>query len=293
MELSWLGFLFSMLTGFALASFYLLNKQVAGFGKPLIIILWIFGWHLPVFWGWLAVSDQLHITAGYIVPGLILLALTILGNVLTLQAVSLSPFSLMVPILGLSPVFTTLFSIVLLGEWPAATQWLGIILAVIGVLVLYAPPEKPWDIFSFWPRFVQERGARYMAGAALIWALCAPLDKLALREATPALHALLIFSSFTLIFLFWLSWRGDLRVYPIARKFWPLLILTGFVGGLCTVFQLLALQHTPAGSFEAIKRVMSQLLALGLGYLLFKEELTRAKLAGIAILSVGVPLIVL
>lgn len=282
-----------MLTGFALASFYLLNKQVANFGKPLIVVLWIFGWHLPVFWAWLLTTPSLHLSAGYALPGIILLGLTILGNLLTLRAVSLSPFSLMVPILGLSPVFTTLFGIVLLGEWPSISQWLGIILAVVGVLVLYAPPEKPWALFSFWPRFVQERGARYMAGAALIWALCAPLDKLALREASPALHALLVFSAFTLIFLFWLTWRGDLRIYPIVKRHWPLLIATGLLGGLCTVFQLLALQHTPAGAFEAIKRVMSQLLALGFGSILFKEELSRAKLAGIVILSIGVPLIVL
>ena len=293
MDLSLMGTLFSALTGCALAMFYLLNKQVAGAGKPLIVILWIFGWHLPLFLIWFMASGELRFSPHYLLPGGILLGLTILGNILTLKAVSLSPFSLMVPVLGLSPVFSSLFGIVLLNEWPSALQWVGISLSVIGVLVLYAPEERPWDILAFWPGFMRERGARYMAIAALIWALSAPLDRLALRDASPALHALLIFGSFTLIFLFWLSWRGDLRIYPIARQYWPLLILTGCVGALCTLFQLLALQHTPAGPFEAIKRVMGQLLALGLGYMLFKEPLSRPKLAGIAILSVGVPLIVL
>jgi drug/metabolite transporter (DMT)-like permease len=293
MDLSLIGILFSALTGCALALFYLLNKQVAGTGKPLVVVLWIFGWHLPLFLVWFLLSGEPYFSPHYFLPGGVLLALTIIGNLLTLKAISLSSFSLMVPVLGLSPVFSSLFSIILLNEWPSAPQWLGIVLSVIGVLVLYAPEDRPWDIFSFWPGFRRERGARYMAVAALIWALSAPLDRLALRDASPSLHALLIFTGFTLVFLFWLSWRGDLRAYPMARQHWPLLILTGCVGAVCTLFQLLALQHTPAGPFEAIKRVMGQLLALGLGYVLYKESLSRPKLAGIAILSIGVPLIVL
>ena len=294
MELSLTGTLFSALTGCCLALFYLLNKQVSVAGKPLVVVLWIFGWHLPLIAGWLILSaSDLHFTPHYLIPGGILLALSLLGNILTLKALSLSPFSLMVPILGLSPVFTSLFGIVLLDEWPSLLQWFGIMMAVLGLFVLYAPEDRPWDIFSFWSAFVRERGARYMAVAALIWAISAPLDKLALRDASPSLHAMLLFGSFTLVLLIWLLGKGDLRTYPIARSYWPLLAATGTIGALCTLFQLLALQETPAGPFEAIKRVIGQMLALALGFLLLREPLTRPKLIGIAILSIGVPLVVL
>ena len=71
------------------------------------------------------------------------------------------------------------------------------------------------------------------------------------------------------------------------------MLFTGAAGALTDILQLFSLIHTPVGTFESIKRVSSQLLALVFGYILFREEMTKPKLIGIAILSVGVPLIVL
>jgi drug/metabolite transporter (DMT)-like permease len=293
MELSLTGTLFSMLTGLVLACFYMLNKKMAFAGKPLLVIFWVFACHLPIFIVWVVLQPPQHVSVSYFLPGLAVLALTITGNLLTIRALSLSPFSLMVPVLGLSPVFASFISIPLLEEWPSSLQWCGIVLAVIGVFWLYAPVERPWDIFSFWPRFVQERGAMSMTLAAMMWAVSSPMDKLALRQADPQFHALFVFTGFVIALFIWLALHGEMPDRPIAREHWPLLIFTGAVGGFAYIMQLLALQHTPAGPFEAIKRVISQIAALALGYFLFREKITKPKLIGIVILSVGVPLIVL
>jgi uncharacterized membrane protein len=196
--------------------------------------------------------------------------------------------------MGLSPVFTSLLGIPLLGEWPAATQWIGIVLAVIGVLCLYAPAERPWDIFSFWPRFFQEKGAPYMMMSALCWSLSAPMDKLALRAADPPFHAAFVFTGVTLFLLIGLTLQGEWRHgVGIRRGFYGWLLLAGCTGAAADILQLLSLQYVAAGPFEAIKRVVSQGVAMLLGLFLFRENLTTPKLVGIAVISVGVPLIVI
>jgi uncharacterized membrane protein len=291
--MSLLGLFYSTLTGLTLACFYMFNKKAARVGRPMPVIFWIFAAHLPIFIVWVLMAKNVRVTPDYFLPGLGVVALTLAGNLLTIRALSLSPFSLVVPVLGLAPVFTSLISIPMLHEWPRPLQWLGIVLAVLGVLWLYAPPEKPLDLLALWNNFRRERGAVPIALAALMWSISSPMDKLALQHADPQFHALFVFIIFVLTLAFLLGLRGEFRVQGIGPKDWKMLALTGALGGLSYIMQLMALQNAEAGPFESIKRVMSQLLALAFGYFLFSEPITRPKLIGIAILSVGVPLIVL
>jgi drug/metabolite transporter (DMT)-like permease len=293
MEQSFIGTFYSLATGTALACYYMLNKKVAHAGSALQIIFWIFAAHLPPILVWALAKQPLRVDWGYFLPGMGVLALTVSGNLFSIRALSLSPFSLMMPVMCLSPVFTSLIGIPLLQEWPSLTQWIGIVLAVLGVLWLYAPPERWWDIFSFWPGFFRERGASSMVISALCWSLSAPMDKLSLRHADPAFHALFVFTGLVVFLFIWLTMRGEWVSAPINRSFWPVLALTGACGAAADIGQLLALQHTAAGSLEAIKRVISQVMALGFGYFLFHEQMTKPKFIGIAIISVGVPMIVL
>ena len=291
--MSLLGLLFSALTGAVLACFYMLNKKASVAGKPILVIFWIFAAHLPILLLWFISASDITISSTYFLPGLAVIALTVVGNLLTIRALSLSPFSLIVPVLGLSPVFASIIGIPLLHEWPSLLQWAGIVMVVIGILWLYAPEGRPWDVFAFWPQFVRERGAVYISFAALCWAMCAPVDKLALSKAAPQFHGLFVFTGVVLCFTFYILTQGKVGTLPISRRFWPLLALTGTLGGLSYILQLSALQHAGPGPFEAIKRVTGQLLALGFGYFLFHEKITRPKIIGIIILCVGVPLIVL
>jgi drug/metabolite transporter (DMT)-like permease len=293
MEQSLIGTSLSLATGIALACYYIFNKKVAHAGSPLQIIFWIFAAHLPPILFWAEMKQPLYVSWGYLLPGVGVLILTVAGNLLAIRALSLSPFSLMLPVMCLSPVFTSLIGIPLLQEWPSLTQWIGIALAVIGVLCLYAPVNRPWDIFSFWPGFFRERGAPSMALSALSWSISAPMDKLALRHADPAFHAMFVFLGLVTFLFIWLTARKEWQLSPIPRVFWPLLLATGAAGAAADILQLLALQQSAAGPFEAIKRVVSQVLALVIGYFLFHEQMTKPKIVGIAIISIGVPMIVL
>ena len=288
-----LGLFLSFLDGLALTGFYSFNKKISRSGSPLQIIFWICATHLPPLFIWAAFNLPLRFSAGYFLPGMGVVLLTVLGNVLSIRALSLSPFGLMLPVMCLSPVFTSLIGIPLLHEWPGGQQWIGIVLAVLGVLWLYAPPEKPFNVFSFWPRFFRERGAISMTASAFCWSLSAPMDKVALQYAEPAFHAIFVFSGLVIFLFIWLSWRKEWTTAPIARRYWGLLFLTGATGVAADICQLFAVLHTSVGTVEAIKRVTSQVAGVGVSLFFFKEQMTLPKIIGLTIICIGVPLIVL
>ena len=57
---------------------------------------------------WAALTHPLFVDSLYFLPGMAVLTLTILGNFLMVRAISLSPLSLVIPVMSLTPVFTSL-----------------------------------------------------------------------------------------------------------------------------------------------------------------------------------------
>ena len=70
-------------------------------------------------------------------PALSSVALNVAAGFAFLHALARAPLSAIVPLLSLTPVFTTLLSIPLLGERPTAAQAVGVALVVGGALALH------------------------------------------------------------------------------------------------------------------------------------------------------------
>src|SRR3972149_7547598 len=67
---------------------------------------------------------------------LLMLPLEIVAILLYVKAIKLSPLSLTIPFLAISPVFIILIAFILLGELPDRSGLLGILLIVIGAYLL-------------------------------------------------------------------------------------------------------------------------------------------------------------
>ena len=63
-------------------------------------------------------------------------ALGISTQVLILEAVRQSSLSRTVPMLAFTPVATSLFGVLVLGERPTSLEWIGIVIVVFGALAL-------------------------------------------------------------------------------------------------------------------------------------------------------------
>ena len=77
----------------------------------------------PLFAAWAMYQPALE--PGYLVPGVVLLFINCASNVLFVVAVSISPLSSTIPFLALTPVFTVLSGLVVLGEGITVPQGLG------------------------------------------------------------------------------------------------------------------------------------------------------------------------
>ncbi|NQT93685.1 MAG: EamA family transporter, partial [Lentisphaerae bacterium] len=134
--------------------------------------------------------DGFTISDGYWPLGLITAAAGLIANLLFILALRVSSLSLTVPVLGLVPVFTTLFGAVALNEIPSGQQSVGIALSVLGLLTLYLPAENPNPVTVI-KRFATDPGARYMLGVTLLWSATAPLDKASMALSSPETHGLI------------------------------------------------------------------------------------------------------
>jgi drug/metabolite transporter (DMT)-like permease len=219
--------------------------------------------------------------------------LNTLANLLFVRAVQLSPLSLTVPLLSLTPVFTTLMSLLIVHEVPTLQQTCGILFVVAGALSLHAGRESQTRLRGIWQAFTAERGSVRMTGVALLWSITAPLDKLATARSAVPVHALVQCGSMAVVLLLVLAGTrgyGDLRA--VKGHVVPLVLAVVF-GTAAVGLQFMAYQVMLVGLMEVIKRVIGLGSAIVLGYVLFDEALTRQKLCALCLMAAGLVLVLL
>jgi len=271
----------------------LLRKYLAPYGKAVPLVLVMVLGQLPVFLVWAALEGAWQVESGYLLPALLSVVFNILANVAYMQSVQLSPMSATLPLLSLTPVFTTVLAVPLLGEIPRPIEWLGVVITVIGAFLLNSRREDGISLGGLWRSFAREKGSPYMAGVAICWSFAPIFDKQALAHAEVSFHA--AFLSFGLAvfltgFLAARSRLGEIRELGRARG-----LLVGVVATsvIALWLQLLAIQLVWVGLLETLKRALGSVLALAFGHLLFSEALPGRRVFAVVLMSVGVALVLL
>ncbi|MFW6052114.1 MAG: EamA family transporter [Myxococcota bacterium] len=262
------------------------RKVMARRLSSVAVVVWLSVGQAPLFAGWAAVDGGWFAGPGYLAPGIGSLALQVVANLLFVRAVHVSPLSLSVPFLSLTPVFTTLVAIPMLGEHATAVQWLGIAAVVAGALLLNATRGQ-----SLLGALLRERGSVLMILVAAIWSVTAALDKLALRHASVPAHAMVQTAGVAVLLLAWLAATGRLAS---LRSMWPadrpqaaaILFAAGALG-----LQLLAFRVLMVGLVETLKRAVGVVASVAIGRAAFAEPLTGPKLAAVVLMTVGSALV--
>jgi drug/metabolite transporter (DMT)-like permease len=171
----------------------------------------------------------------------------------------------------------------LLDELPEPTQALGIVLVVGGAVALNSRESVRG--------LLREKGALLMASVAFLWAIAAPLDKLAIGHASVYFHATAMSLGVGIGALATLAWQGRLEALRSARGEAKLLFLTMICITLALTFQLLAMRTVLVALVEAFKRAVGSLVAVVLGRAVFRERVGPREWIAVTVMVGGVFLI--
>ena len=284
-----MGFAFGVSAALCWAVLDVVRKALAGKASPAALAVFLLLGQVPFVGAW-AACDQTWVTdARYWPPAVASMTMNALANVLFMRSVQLSPLTRTVPFLSLTPVFSALAAIPLLGEVPGPMHWAGILLVVLGALVLNSDLGDSW-----WKSVTHEKGAPYMIAVAVLWALSTALDKRALPHASPASHSFLLSAGSAAILGTWILARGkqgELRAVFQAPK-GLLVAMIGFAVAALAL-QMVALQWLWVAVIETLKRAFGVFGSVLFGRLFFEEPITSRKLAAVVLMVAGTSILAL
>ena len=241
---------------------------------------------LIIFLIWLFFEDFSINLIPYLLPGITLIIIGLFSALLFLKAIKQSDLSLTIPLLSLSPMFSSLFSFFFLNEQLSNIQYLGIFLIILGTLILYSKKLTIYEIIKSFKIILKNSSAKLMVLVSIIWSLTPVLDKICLKNSSVNIHGFI--QSLGMITLLIFLFKKDTVQTENTKKNWRIIFLTVFIGSTATILQFYAILTNYVPIMESIKRSIGQLSSVFLGKIFFNEEVNKPKVVGVIVLSIGV-----
>jgi drug/metabolite transporter (DMT)-like permease len=252
------------------------------FSLPLLIVSFLF---IPV----------PELDSNFYAAFLLAVPLEILSIVLYIKALRLSPLSLTLPFLALTPVFLICVSYLILGEKVSLWGGMGIFLIALGGYTLNIQKIKA-GIGEPLRAITKEKGSIMMIGVALIYSVTGPLGKRAIEHSSPLFFGTTYFIVLTLLFTPIALYKGH-RYYqrPEGRKIRRDVVLSSFLPGIFYSFMvashMIAISLANVAYVISVKRI-SIIIGVLYGYFLFKEKNIRERLLGATLMLIGFVIII-
>ena len=280
-----------IISAFFWATFDLTRKLTLEKISPVNLLLVFTLTQLIIFFIWLFYEDFSIILTPYLLPGIVLIIMGLLSALLFLKAIRQSELSLTIPLLSLSPMFSSLFSFFFLNEKLLNIQYLGIFLIILGTLILYSKKLTLNEILKSFKIILTNHSAKLMILVSIMWSLTPVLDKLCLKNSSINIHGVIQSSGMIILLIFLSKKKGRYETVNM-KKNWKLILLTVLIGTTATILQFYAILSNYVPIMESIKRSIGQLSSVFLGKIFFNEKITKPKILGVIFLSIGVYFIV-
>ncbi len=248
------------------------------FSLPLLLIIWLF---VPV----------PELDAEFYKAFAILVPFETVTIVLYIKALRLSPLSLTLPFLALTPVFLIFISYLIVGEKVSFRGGAGIFLIAVGSYTLNIREIKK-GAFEPFRSISKEKGSIMMIGVAVIYSLTASLGKVAIEHSSPLFFAVTYFIALTVFFApiaFWMG-RNELGVFFRDKQFRKL-VLPGVFLAVMAATQMIAMSLTKVAYMISVKR-LSLIIGIMYGYFLFREENIKERFLGAVLMLTGFVMVV-
>ncbi|HAV43371.1 TPA: hypothetical protein DCX15_05075 [bacterium] len=282
--------IYSLLSGFCFATADALSKKAMEQENQYLIAWARLAYCLPFLMPMLIFTKIPVLGLTFWLTILITLPLELTAYVLYIRAIKVSPLSLTIPFLSLTPVFSIFVSFVILKELPSVAGIIGVILVAIGGYTLNLHLVSG-GILAPLKAIVQERGSFYMLIVSFIFSITVTLGKLAILHSNPTFFGVLYFTLFGVVFtpLAIVKSRQPITTFFKASKSY---FLIGLFFAAMIISHCLAIRLVEVSYMVSIKR-SSLLFSIIYGGLIFKEENIRERLLGGLLMMLGMILITL
>lgn len=219
------------------------------------------------------------------------LPLEIAATLLYIRAIRISPLSLTLPFLALTPLFLTITGWIFLGERVGATGFVGIVLVVIGSYVTNLPHALRHPLAPFHEMF-REPGTRLMLIVAFLYAFTSICGKVLVDHSSPSYFTV----HYALIMFFLMSLIVRTQTTPAPQHLLsnrPLLVVSGVMFAASILGHMFALHTTPTVAYMIAMKRLSGAFGVLYGWATFGEEHLGARLVGSLIMVAGATLILL
>ena len=224
--------------------------------------------------------------------GIATVAFTI-ANILIVKGTELSPLSLTVPFLALTPIPAIFIEWLTLGNLPTIYGALGIILVAIGSYMLHASESKK-GILEPRKAILREKGSMLAITGALLMSIGGVLAKYSIEYGDVTSYALTWTSMNiilgTIIVAIWDRKSTKEIKKTFSKKHIVQVVATGFLFAFTLITNFVAVTFTNASYVLTVKRT-SAFFGVLIGWLVFREIKIQERAIGATIMVAGVVLI--
>ncbi|WP_027190487.1 EamA family transporter [Fundidesulfovibrio putealis] len=266
-----------------------LKRSVTGVEAP--VVVWAYCLSTTLFLSVAALREGVpELTPGFWWALLTIGPMAVVTFMFYVKSLEAADLSLAAPMLTATPLFLLITSPLMLGEVPDPAGIVGIVCIVAGSYVLNLNGSRKGWLGPF-KALVSDKGVRYMLIVAFLWSISANIDKIGLRNSSPMFWIACAFG-FTTICQTPVVWKYSRRGFRQVLDKPFELAATGFLEAVTCACQMYALTVAIVPYVIGVKR-MSAVFAVLLGWLVLREGKVRERLAGAALMVLGVFLIAL
>ncbi|MHC4269486.1 MAG: EamA family transporter [Planctomycetota bacterium] len=282
-------FFYAFVCALSLATADALSKKALDDNIDQNIVAWVrVGYTAPFMVFIIPFIDIPELDSVFFVVTFLSLPLDIIAVLLYMRAIKVSPLSLTLPFLSLTPIFLIGTSYILLGERPDKSGFIGISLVVIGAYLLNVHTVSRGLLEPF-KAIAKEKGSVLMIIVAFTFSLGACLGKIAVQHSEPIFFSVTYSLLLSLVLFIIISFKTKhFFSKAIARP--VLFLLIGILMALMMITHLKAVSLVEVSYMISVKR-LSILFGVIYGVVFFKETNIKERFLGASVMVSGIILI--
>ena len=285
--MSW--FIYALVCALSLATADALSKKALDDNTDPYIVAWArTGYAAPFIAVIIPFIDIPELDSVFFVITFLAIPLDIIAVLLYIRAIKVSPLSLTLPFLSLTPIFLIVTSYIILGEKPDKFGFIGIILVVIGAYLLNVHTISQGFLEPF-KAIAKEKGSVLMIIVAFIFSIGACLGKIAVQHSSPEFFSVIYIFLLSLSLFIIISLKSKHFLSKSISRPIPFIFI-GLLIAIMIITHLKAISLIEVSYMVSVKR-LSILFGVLYGIMFFKETNIKERFLGATVMVSGIIII--